>query len=249
MKNVKNAFTMVEMLIATSILSLLILTSYSLFTYASKSFDIGTWRLTTQKKTQTFLLRFKETLEKANHAYSIAPNGNKNRVGGARYVLIDTSYYNKLASSSNKLILCGSITSPSFTVADDLGGGNIGGIWKGFSLQCFNRTLKFYQTGNWDSMDPSPPPVIGTADPTRFALNNTTGDFFIELENVDSIGIEVQNATGSTSVYSEMLVSLSVTVVNPKSKGVAKVTERITAKLLDRKKEEIISQALGITLR
>lgn len=244
----KKAFTLVEMLIAVSVLSLLLASAYGLYSHAQKSFNVGSWRLSKQRSAQTFLLRLKETLEKANHAYSIENSGVQGRVGGSRNILIDTKYYNKLASTSNKLMLCGSINKYYTSGSPELRVPARPGIWKGFALQCFNKKLKLYQTGKWDDMEPSPPAIVGTADATKFVLDNTTGDFKMELEDVDSIGFWAATATGTDTLPNpEVLITCTIKLVKPKDKTA--LTESITAKISDRVLSEVVKQNLAATTR
>ena len=247
--NKKDGFTMAEMMIAIAVFSLLMASAFSLFSYANKSFEVGSWRLSTQKQMQTFLLRFKETVEKANHPYEITTEAEGKRVATAP-ILIYTPFYNKLASSTNNIIMCGSISSPCFTISAELGGGSRTGIWKGFALQCFNKNLKFYQSGDWNNLEPALPAAVGTADPTKFELGNKSGDFSIELKNVEVLGLQVQNATGSTDLNHEILITLTVKSVHEKNRN-STVTESITAKVSDRllNSNEIRAQDLAVTTK
>lgn len=240
----KKAFTMVELVIATGLLSLVIVSAFSLSSSSNKSFEAGSWRINTQKEAQRFLLRFKETIERANHANMVAGDASVTRVGGARNITIASPWFNKVASSTNSAILFASSSVPARAASPELGAPAKNGIWKGISLECFDKTLAFYQTGNWNNMLPSTPLSAGSADVARFELNNTTGDFTVTLGDVDSLGIFVQTATDSVDLNRpEMLLSLRVIMVKPNSGGKVTMTEEITAKISDRKASEIVSGA------
>ncbi|MDD3001675.1 MAG: prepilin-type N-terminal cleavage/methylation domain-containing protein [Candidatus Riflebacteria bacterium] len=240
----KNGFTLVELIIATGLLSLVIISAFSLSSSSHKSFEAGSWRINTQKEAQRFLLRFKETIEQANHANLVAANGNVTRVGGARNVTIASPWYNKVASSTNSGILFASSSVPARAASPELGSPAKNGIWKGIGLECFNKTLAFYQTGDWNSMLPSAPISAGSADVARFVLNNRNGDFTITLNDVESLGIFVQTATDSVDLNRpEMLLSLRLIMIKPNSGGKIKLTEEIIAKISDRKASEIVSGA------
>lgn len=236
-----NAFTIIELLIATGLLSLVILSAFSLSSSSNKSFEAGSWRIARQKTAQLFLLRFKETIERANHANQIAKDGEVTRIGSSRDIVIAAPWYNQVASSTNSGILFASSTSPYILPIPEFRQIEKKGIWKGFSLECFNKTLVLLQTGKWERMLVSTPISVGTADVGKFVLNNTEGDFLTELPDVDSIAVFTKVATDTISLKRpEMLLTLQVTMVKPNSKGLVKITEEITVRVLDRKETEIV---------
>jgi len=155
-------------------------------------------------------------------------------LGTIRWLLPQTVRFCLFASSS----------VPARAASPELGAPAKDGIWKGISLECFDKTLAFYQTGNWNNMLSSTPLSAASADVARFKLNNTAGDFTVTLGDVDSLGIFVKTATESVDLNRpEMLLSLRVIMIKPNSGGKVKITEEITAKISDRKASEIVSGA------
>jgi Tfp pilus assembly protein PilE len=239
--NKKLGFTLVELLIATGLLSLVILSAFSLSTSSNKSFEAGSWRIGRQKAAQLFLLRFKDTLERVNHANAVSSNGTTTRVGGSRDIVVAAPWYNKVASTTNSGILFGSITEPFIEANPELGTDEVRGIWKGVGLECFNKTLSLYQTGDWNSMLTSTPVIVGSADLGRFVMNDRSGDFVTELQDVDSVGVFVRLATDSVALNRpELLLTLQVKMVHPKSKGQSSITEEMTVRILDRIESEVV---------
>ena len=166
--------TMVELLIATGVFSLFMFSIYGVFEYSRSGFNSGSWRIQRQKQAQTFLLRLKELLERSSHAYAVAPNGATSKVAD-RPTVINGTWYNKVASTTNHGILYFSITTPFVPEQPELGQEKRMGIWKGVGLDCKDKTLKLYLTGVWDEMPAHTPVEVGSPDLDRFAYGNTEG--------------------------------------------------------------------------
>lgn len=230
----KKAFTLAELLIAMGLLSLVIISAFSVFSDSSNSFKSGNWRINRQKAAQVFLLKFKENIEKVSHVYLLKNDGTKAR-NSKMDIAIPSKYYNNIASSTNTGILFASSCTPICEANEDLKIEKKEGVWKGFSLECLNKKLTFSQTGKRNSMPPTTPASIFPGDWTNITSGNTNGDFVINLDDVDSIGVFVQKATDSVDLNRpEILLTLKLTMVMPNSRGRTTVSEQITAKIQDR---------------
>ena len=237
----KKAFTLVEIMIATVLLGLVITAAFSIFGGSNKGFKIGTWRMNTQKNAQRFLLQFKEKVESATNLYCLDVGGNRNTISKIP-ITIASSYYNSLASSTNTGILFASRVTPICDKNIELGINNdINGIWKGISLECFQKTLYFVYTGNKDKLlNSTPSESIGPTSNSRITFGDKTGDFMSSLNDVDSLGVYLQKATDTAAIgRPEVLVTLKVVMVMPDSRGQTTVTEQITARIQDREMGDV----------
>ncbi|MBQ3643835.1 MAG: prepilin-type N-terminal cleavage/methylation domain-containing protein [Candidatus Riflebacteria bacterium] len=237
----KKAFTLVELMIATVLLGLLLTAAFTIFGGSNKGFKAGTWRMTTQKDAQRFLLRFKENVERATHLYSLDMNGE--RILESKIpITVASAYYNALASSTNTGILFGSRVTPICNQNLELGiKSDINGIWKGLSLECFDKTLSFVYTGDRNTLlSTTPPASIGPTNNTRVTYGNRDGDFITSIKDVDSIGVFVRKATDSVEIgRPEVLITLKLVMLMPDSNGKTTVSEQITARIHDRELDEV----------
>lgn len=242
----KNGVTLVEILIATSVFALFMIAAFGVFSSSQKSFESGSWRIQRQKQAQIFLLRLKEITEKANHAYEIKADGLTSRVGGTRPIVINKTWHNTTAASSDNGIMFLSITTPFLPAQPEMGQIKRTGIWKGVGLECKNNTLRCYMTGDWNKMPAATPAEVGSPDLSKFAFGNTTGDFSISLKDVDSIGVFVQQATQSVTLgRPELFIIYEVLLKKPRSRTIVQLTERITAKIQDRTLGEVVIAPAG----
>ena len=233
------AFTLVEILVATSVLSLFMLSVFGIYEYSRSGFETGSWRLQSQKSAQTFLMRLKDLLERSNHAYAVAPSGDTQRVAD-RPTVLNEAWFNQVATATNHGILYFSIISPYVPEQADLGQTERKGTWKGVGLDCKNKTLRLYMTGNWDDMPAHTPADVGSPDLARFEFGHTEGDFAISLNDVAEIGIFATQATQTTDIgRPAIFLSVELVLENQRSRQKARVTERMTASLVDRKLDEI----------
>lgn len=238
--------TLTEILIATAVFSMFMISAFGVFSSSQTGFDTGSWRLHRQKQAQIFLLRLKEILEKANHAYEIRPDGKTNRFGGSRDILVNGTWRDKLASASDHAVLFFSITTPFVPAVPELGQTQKTGSWKGCGLECRKNILRCYQTGDWNQMPAVTPAVVGSPDLGKFAFGNDTGDFSISLEDVNSIGVYVQQATDAVDLgRPEVFITVEVMLQKPRSKTTVVLSERITARVHDRTVAEVRTAPAG----
>lgn len=239
----KKAFTLVELMIATVLLGLVTTAAFSIFGGSNKGFKSGTWRMNTQKDAQRFLLQFKENVEKASHVYSLDTNGERKEEKEIPITIV-SDYYNKLASSSNTGVLFASRVTPIYDKNPELGiNRDVNGIWKGISLECYDKTVYFVYTGDKSKLlNSTPSESIGPTANSRITFGNTDGDFIASLKDVDSLGVFVQKATDSADIgRNEVLITLKLVMAMPDSKGQTTVKEEITAKIQDRKLDDVKS--------
>lgn len=242
----RHGVTMVEILVATTVFSLFMAAAFGIFRSSQEGFESGHWRIQRQKEAQFFLLRLKEVMEKANHAYEVMPDGQTVRAGGIRPVYINGTWFNRVASSSNNGVMYFSISTPYKGAVPELGQPISTGIWKGVGLECSNGKMRCYMTGVWNNLPTSVPADVGSADLAKFVFGNTTGDFSVSLSDVSSIGVFVQQATETVGLgRPEAFVTVEVSMTKPKSRTRVQITERITAKMQDRAVAEFTSTPPG----
>jgi len=234
-KSQRRGVTMVEILVATTVFSLFMAAAFGIFRSSQEGFESGHWRIQRQKEAQLFLLRLKEVMEKANHAYEVMPDGQTVRAGGIRPVYINGTWFNRVASSSNNGVMYFSISTPYKSAVPELGQPVSTGIWKGVGLECRGGKMRCYMTGVWNNFPTSVPGDVGSADLSKFVFGNTTGDFSISLSDVSAIGVFVQQASETVDLgRPEAFVTVEVTMTKPKSRTRVQISERMTAKMQDR---------------
>lgn len=245
-KSASAGITLVEILIATAVFSMFMIAAFGVFSSSQAGFETGSWRLQRQKQAQIFLLRLKEATEKANHAYEVRPDGRTLRVGGVRPLIINGTWRDALASATNNGVMYLSYTTPYVPALPELGQTQRTGIWKGVGLECRNKSLRCYSTGNWDKMPSFTPPEIGSPDLGKFVFGNTTGDFSIALEDVAALGVFVQAATQTAELgRPEVFITFEVVLEKPRSKTRVLLSEHITARVQDRTLAEVLTAAAG----
>ncbi|HAE37047.1 MAG TPA: hypothetical protein DCG57_00220 [Candidatus Riflebacteria bacterium] len=241
----RRAITLVEILIATSVFSLFMVSVFGVFEYTRSGFETGSWRVQRQKNAQTFLLRLKDLLERSNHPYQVAPNGATVRVSTSP-VVVNDAWFNKVAPTTNNGIMYFSITSPYVPRQDELGQPERPGVWKGVGLDCKNKTLKLYLTGVWDQMPPHTPAEIGSPNPARFEFGKTDGDFIMSLPDVAAAGVFVSAATQTTDIKRPtVFLTVELLLEHPKSRQKVQITETMTASIVDRELVDVETRSAG----
>lgn len=191
------------------------------------------------------LLRLKEQLERSNHAYSVAANGATTRTAD-RPTVVNQAWYNQIASTTNNGILYCSITTPYVPEQPELGQPERKGTWKGVGLECKDKVLKLYMTGVWDDMPSHTPATVGSPDINKFEFGHTEGDFFIILPDVAAIGVSAVTATKTTDIGRPVIfITVELLLEKPRSRQTVQITERITASLVDRRLDEVVSFPAG----
>ena len=237
--------TMVEILIATGVFSLFMISVFGIFEHSRAGFETGSWRIQRQKHAQTFLLRLKELLERSNHAYEVSPNGATERTA-VRPTAVNRAWLNQLASSTNHGIMYFSITTPFVPEQLDLGQLERPGVWKGVGLDCKDKVLKLYMTGVWDEMPAHTPADVGSPDLSKFVFGNTQGDFATTIPDVAAIGVYASQATQTTEIGRPVVfITVELLFENQRSRQKAQIIERMTASLLDRTLDQVVGYPAG----
>lgn len=232
-------YTLMEILIAASILSVFFAFMYKVFSGSSDSFNAGAWRVATQKQAQLFLVSLKGMLEKANYADTIAANGGIGVNYATQPIYINTDYFNKSGDCSgvSAQVLFFAITQPKIAQQSSLGIAGNNGLWSGVSLYCQNGKLTLKRTGDWDAEFQTPfgaPIQLHAVLPADFPGLPANEGFRISLNEVGSLSIFVSIATDTPNIATGTTVEVSVTMVHMKNNVPtgAKLTEQVKAKLL-----------------
>ncbi len=76
-RRIKTGFTLVEILIATSVLAMFLLVGYQVFIRISRSFQKGSWALHTQNKLRNGLHFIREEMQKASYRTDVKIDGTE----------------------------------------------------------------------------------------------------------------------------------------------------------------------------
>ena len=232
-------FTLVEVIIASGIFSLLLIGILGIFRSGSTSFNIGTWKVHTQKNAQIFLNRLKETLEKANNAEYVPRVGD---IAVTRQpIYIGEKWLNKSAPLSNGNVMIFSICRSCIENNPDLNIPGANGNWTGVvMLATSGRTLELYRTGSVNRLPPSAPVRAGPPDLTRFAPGFEEGNFLLRLPDVASLTITYSMASatsGALATSSTIGVTIELRRYDGKKPTETRITESILANLLNSDQE------------
>ncbi len=235
----RRGFTLVEVMIATTLFALLMVGVIGIFRSGSQSFNAGTWRLTTQKRAQLFLTRWKEVVEKANNAEVLPASGDP-PPPISRPIFIRNSWLNQGNPASNTEIMVFSISQPFIEANPDINITQpIPGSWTCVVLTCKDRTLTLFRSGDINDLPPSAPSQAGSPDLVQFPSGFTGGDFRIDLPDVSSMAFILDRATGDATVATSTTLTLKLDLVRYSngSPTSAKLTESMTANLIHRDHE------------
>lgn len=233
----KKAFTLVELTISAALLSLVVFAITSVYSGSSKSFNTSSWRMSRQKEAQILLLRFKEAMEKASHFNSIKATGVKERKSDVN-VIIAGNYYNKIASAANTGIVFASHCTPHIESNPELQTTEKLAVFKGFSLECYDRNLAFVQTGDSNKLMATiktfPMTALPPLENAKIKRNDTSSDSIVKVEDVDSIGVYVTHKNKLASETCLLTLKIIMRMPNTKGKSAVLVKEEITASISDR---------------
>lgn len=235
----RRGFTLVEVMIATTLFALLMVGVIGIFRSGSQSFNAGTWRLATQKRAQLFLARWKEVIEKANNA-EVLPAAGDPPPPVSQPIFIKNNWLNQGYPASDTEIMVFSISHPFIEANPDINITQpIPGSWTCVVLTWKDRTLTLFRSGDINALPPTAPGQAGSPDLVRFPAGFTGGDFSIDLPDVSSMAFILNRATGDATVATSSTLTLKLDLVryfngSPTS---AKLTESMTANLIHRDQE------------
>jgi hypothetical protein len=160
--NKKYAFTLVEILIASGLLSLFILAAFSLYRSGSKNFIIGSWRAEEQKTIQTFASVLSKDLSQASSdLFSISSDGTCNSLLNTP-IYINKKMYSKtnvpvfLNISENKwqCLLAFSASHPHIEAS--VFNAETIGSWSGVTIWGKNGKIRYQRTGAPETFSSEP---------------------------------------------------------------------------------------------
>lgn len=230
--------TLVEIMIATLVLSMFIAAIFAVFRSSSKSFSSGSWRIQSQKSLQVFLARLKDLLEKANNAHSIGADGAL----GVETLPIcindkvkDTDFE---VRGQDLDLLFFAITESYKEGQADYGVANKTGSWLGVALLCRGDKLILKAEGDWDKFasDCAPPASIRPTDlanfPARDTLNTT-----MTLHDVESVLISTPDDITIDKETGHMRIKVTLRRYDGKRKTDSKIVEEIGVSLIEKDPE------------
>ena len=225
-------FTVLELMIAASLLALVLVGATSVFRGGSDSFRTGTWRAQGQKRAQVFLAALKEFLEKANDSETIGADGAVIPVA-VHPVFINRRWYNTTGACAGVSDSCMyfNINKPFVSAPSALLRSNTGvtadtnGTWSGVALYCQNGTLHIKRSGRYAAINSNPFPAQFAPPSSNFSAAQGV-DFHSTLENVASMTIQESRSPSGVSLL------VRVTLQAPRDKRAITLSEEIRAKLL-----------------
>ncbi|MBF0407417.1 MAG: hypothetical protein HQM10_08685 [Candidatus Riflebacteria bacterium] len=219
-------YTVMEILIAASLLAMIITSLIGIFRSSSDTFNAGNWRLSTQKNAQSFLRILRENIEKANYAMSVYPGAVIS--SHPTPIFVNEKWYNTSAPCSvNKTALFASISTTYRAPNTALGISEESGRWSAVVLSCNDDSLELRRTGDRSSII-MPTEFIFPAG--KFVEAGKEVNFFARLQDVDTFSItENQSNDEKTLIFDIKLVRR---VGGKKTNTV--LTEKMQAKLLSR---------------
>lgn len=237
----KFAFTLIELLIATSILTALIVAVVGAFKSGADGFTVGQWKSNAQKKAQQFLLRLRDVIEKSNNAEAVLQNGNV--LTASMPLRINSLYWNTTGTGNIRaLILSCAICKPYVQGNNSLATSEQRGQWSAVTLYASNGNLVLKKSNNVDDANvPFPaglmiPPSI--AGVPRFDPAPNAECFVTILENVSTISIfrrDRDNAAANAVATDSQVLEITIVLSRPPGFGSrisTTITESIKAKLI-----------------
>ncbi len=237
-------FTMVEIMIAAGMLSLLFLGVFSLYTNTAGSFSDGEWRISTQKSAQLMLNALREDFEKANSPFRVLADGTIGTITNTPIYITNealndspagTNVASSNASVSVKKALAFCAISAPFVDASTFVPVASPGLWLGCSLGLVGRDLVYRRTGDptVHSSDPVALPgsvmtfPTGGVGPGKMFLSDSRGETRLTVKDVESVAFY-----RSVSAQ-EQTLEIRITMARRKGSQVrGTFSERTLAKLL-----------------
>jgi len=229
----RSAFTLIELVIASAILSALMVSVFMIFRSGSESFSSGSWRIQNQKMLQVFLARLRDYLEKANGAHTIGAEGGL--ASDSLPIYINTNAMNKAMGvrGSNTDVMFFSVTEAYKDGQADYGVKEEKGSWLGVALLCRGDKLFLRANGNWDEFASGcSPPADIRPDLVKFPARDTM-NANITLQDIDSIFISKPNVTTTDKESGHMKIRITLRRYNGTNPTDSTISEEIGVKLIE----------------
>ncbi|PKL43666.1 MAG: hypothetical protein CVV41_07790 [Candidatus Riflebacteria bacterium HGW-Riflebacteria-1] len=197
----RKGYTLVEILVAASILSAFMLSIFLLFRQLTTSYRVGEWKASRQKEVQLLMAMLKEDLEKANSAFVIKVSGEAERISPEINISINSLAFNPLEGGDKKLesnttnqpvayfaIIKSAVEASAFSELTS-------GRWQGCSLVMTSRSLNYLRTGDYTRHSTFPvglPGAVFTAPDSGVSAGglfepNNSNDSFNKVNDVSSV--------------------------------------------------------------
>lgn len=220
----KKAFTLIEIIIASSILSVFLGGVFLIYNSSTRSFLLGTWKSSAQKSSQRFLEEFRTILEQSGNAYTFGEESIKtaeelpirlNNLASGTEFNISTTEESTIAFSH--IITPRTIKSPLSPLGEN-------GKWICVQLTAEKGKLSLTTFNTQNSLRPDAMGWVISASDFDAAPNDELRQRLI-LKDVETIHFENQVIDGKEQV----LIRLKLT----RPGEATTVTQEITAKLLE----------------
>lgn len=228
----KIGHTLLELMIAASLLALVLVGATSVFRGGSDSFKTGTWRAQGQKQAQLFLASLKEFLEKANDSEYIEAGGAITSIA-SNPVYINRRWYNTPGTCVGVQDSClffnvnkpfvrapSALLSPTAAAPADTAG-----RWSGIVLYCRNGTLHIQRSGDYSTINGNPFPAQFAPPVANFSPAQGV-NYHSALENVQSLMIQEDRSTNGVTILIRVLMQA------PRDSRVITLSEEVRSKLL-----------------
>ena len=226
--------TMIELLVATTVLAMLLTAVFSVFRSGSRSFSSGSWRIQNQKLLQVFLARLKDYLEKANYAHEIGKDGNL-----AKQELPICINKNALGKDlnvrgTNTDLLFFGVTESYKQGQPDYGVPTKNGSWLGVGLFSRGSKLILKAEGDWDKFaaDCAPPAEIRPADQVKFPGRNNM-EINISLDDVESVTIGKPTTVSAEKENGHMKIKVTLRQYEGSKPTESFISEEIGVSLIE----------------
>ncbi|GEM_PF-1884038 len=230
----RSAVTLVEILIASAILSALMVSVFLMFRSGSESFNSGSWRIQNQKLLQGFLARLRDYLEKANNANIIGSGGG---LGTQKLpICINNNILDKelMVRGTNTDIMFFGVTESYKEGQADYGIAPTNGSWLGVALLCRGDKLILKANGDWNQLANgcAPPAEIRPADLTKFPARIGM-DTHMTLSDIESIFISKPGILNTDKESGSMKIRITLRRYNGNIPTGSFITEEIGVKLIE----------------
>lgn len=244
----KRAFTVIEILIAASLLVILFGGAFGIYRSGSQNFALGDWKIHTQKEAQSFLAVIGAELNQANNVYAIS--SDTYQVIAKTPILLNKNAFaleNDVASKSINVLgsewvplIFFSITKP-YIEKSKFSTEEVLGSWKGISIWGNNGRLIYSRVGNTQEYQTQPhqmpPAILSDAVPGVSSQISPAPDAkrSVILKDVESISFvmktrgENQDESGSL----DRVLQIKVLMRRPALNRQTTVAESVDAAILN----------------